>query len=181
MNVPRVFLSVSSLVLLSLAGCGTAPSSASDKADLQARSSSMLGRAKESDPTLAQRLREVPGYAVFPKIGKGAAGVGGAYGRGLLYENDQLIGYCDMVQGSVGAQLGGKSYAEIVVFESQRSLDDFKNGQFTLDANASAIAVKSGAAANANSMDGVTVFTMDDSGLMFEAALGGQKFSYEPA
>lgn len=181
MNVPRLFLSVSSVVLLSLAGCGTSPSSSSDKADLQARASSTLARAKENDPTLTQRLREVPGYAVFPRIGKGAVGVGGAYGRGLLYENDQLVGYCDMVHGSVGAQLGGKTFSEIVVFESQQSLDEFKNGEFALDANASAVAVKSGAAASANSMDGVTVFTMDDSGLMFEAAVGGQKFSYEPA
>jgi len=181
MNVIVAALSLSSLFLLSLAGCSTAPESSHDKADLQARAASTVARAKTNDPTLAQRLRDAAGYAVFPKVGKGAAGVGGAYGKGLLYENDQLVGYCDMVQGSVGAQLGGKTYAEIVVFENRTTLENFKAGSFALDARASAVALKSGAAANANYKDGVAVFTMDDSGLMFEAAIGGQKFSYEPA
>lgn len=180
MNFTLVALCAASL-LLSLAGCSGAPAPSSDKADLQARAASAIARAKQNDPTLAQRLREAPAYALFPCIGKGAAGVGGAYGKGVLFENEQLVGYCEMVQGPVGAQVGGRTYAEIVVFENRRALEHFKSGVFALDARAAAVAVKSGAAANARFSNGVAVFTMDDSGLMFEAALGGQKFTYEPS
>ena len=162
------------------AGCSTAPESSADKADLQARAASAVARAKQTDPTIAQRIRAAAGHAVFPRIGKGAAGVGGAYGKGILYEKEELVGYCDMVQATVGAQLGGKTYTEILVFENVAALDHFKAGTFALDAQATAVAVDAGAAANATFAQGVAVFTMGDAGLMFEAAIGGQKFSYEP-
>jgi lipid-binding SYLF domain-containing protein len=183
MKTARTHLALASLAAaaaLTFAACSTAPDTATDKADLQARAASAVARAKQSDPTIAEHLRKAAGYAVFPAIGKGAVGVGGAYGKGVVYEQDMLVGYCDLTEGTIGAQLGGKSFTEILVFENRNTLDQFKAGTFTFDAQATAVALKSGAAANANFAKGVTVFTMDDSGLMFEASVGGQKFRYEP-
>ena len=103
----------------------------------------------------------------------------GAYGRGVLYENGVFTGYCDLVQGSIGFQLGGQAYSEIICFSTTEALTLFKTGNFAFDAQATAVALKSGAGANAKYSNGVAVFTMDESGLMFEASIGGQKFSYE--
>jgi lipid-binding SYLF domain-containing protein len=116
---------------------------------------------------------------VFPTVGKGAVGVGGAYGRGVLYEGGVVTGYCDLTQGSIGLQLGGQAYSQIIAFSTAEALTLFKTGNFAFDAQATAVALKSGAGANAKYSNGVAVFTMDESGLMFEASIGGQKFSYE--
>jgi len=116
---------------------------------------------------------------VFPKISKGAAGVGGAYGKGVLFQNGRIVGYCDVSQASIGLAIGGQTYTEIICFEDQKSFDRFRRGDFTFDAQATAVALQSGAGANAKYSDGVAVFTMDERGLMFEAAIGGQKFAYQ--
>jgi lipid-binding SYLF domain-containing protein len=138
-----------------------------------------LAKAERNDPTLSTLLRDAKGYAVFPTVGKGAAGIGGAYGKGVLYEAGAFTGYCDLTQTSIGLQLGGQSYTEIICFSTEDALTRFKTGQFAFDAQATAVAVKSGAGANAKFSDGVAVFTMDEAGLMFEASIGGQKFSYQ--
>jgi lipid-binding SYLF domain-containing protein len=121
------------------------------------------------------------GYAVFPSVGKGAAGVGGAYGKGVVYERGRVVGFCDMTQATVGAQLGAQKYSEIICFENEKTLAKFKDEKLAFDAQASAVAGKSGSAANASYSDGVMVYTLNESGLMAEAAIGGQKFSYQPA
>lgn len=143
------------------------------------KSASTLQSAEAKDPTLAKTLKNAAGYAVFPSVGKGAAGVGAAYGRGVVYENAKPVGYCDLTQANVGLQLGGQSYSEILVFADQDALNRFKKGNFAFSATASAVALKSGAAANAKFSEGVAVFTMAQTGLMYEASVGGQKFSYE--
>jgi lipid-binding SYLF domain-containing protein len=89
------------------------------------------------------------------------------------------VGYCDLSQASVGFQLGAQTYSEILCFEDQKAFDRFKAGTFTFDAQATAVALESGAGANAKYNEGVSVFTMDEKGLMFEAAVGGQEFSYQ--
>jgi lipid-binding SYLF domain-containing protein len=109
---------------------------------------------------------------VFPSVGKGAVGVGGAYGKGVLYNNGVAVGYCDLSQGTIGFQLGGQAYTEIIAFETQQAVDTFKQGNFRFDAQATAVALKSGAGANAKFTNGVAVFTMDEAGLMFEASVG---------
>jgi lipid-binding SYLF domain-containing protein len=139
----------------------------------------VLAKAQANDPTLAKVLNEAHGYAVFPSIGKGAIGIGGACGRGVLYENGKAVGYCDMKQASIGLQLGGQTYAEIIAFTTKEALDSFKTGNFAFDAQATAVALKSGASANAKYSNGVAVFTMDEAGLMYEASVGGQKFNYQ--
>jgi lipid-binding SYLF domain-containing protein len=118
------------------------------------------------------------GHAVFPKIGKGGVIVGGAYGRGIVYEQGGMIGYADMTQASVGAQLGGQTYSEIIAFENKEALERFKQNRLALSANLSAVIVESGAAKAARYTDGVAVFVMPRAGAMAEASVGGQKFTF---
>jgi lipid-binding SYLF domain-containing protein len=167
------------LVMFALAGCATAPKSAEGKADLEKEAEAALATAKKDDPSVAKVFDEAAGYAVFPTVGKGAVGVGGAYGKGVLYEKGITVGYCDLSQASIGFQLGGQGYTEIIAFESQDAVNRFKSGNFAFDAQATAVALKSGAGANAKYANGVAVFTMDEAGLMYEASIGGQKFSYK--
>lgn len=165
--------------LLALAACATAPASAEGKADLQRSAAETLSQAQKNDPSLRDVIRKSAGYAVFPSIGKGAIGIGGAYGKGALYQSGALAGYCDVTQGSIGFALGGQAYSEILVFEDTAAVQRFKNGNFRFDAQATAVALKSGAGANARFANGIAVFTMDEAGLMYEASIGGQKFSYQ--
>ena len=165
---------------LVMTGCATAPPTAQGKTDIRAEAATALAKAQASDPTLTVFTRAAAGYAVFPSIGKGGALVGGAYGNGVLYENGRVVGYCDLSQATIGAQLGGQSYTEIICFDSADSVERFKQGKIRFDAQATAVALKSGAGANAKYRDGVVVFTMDEAGLMAEASVGGQQFSYQP-
>jgi lipid-binding SYLF domain-containing protein len=166
--------------VLALSGCSTAPETAEGKADIEQEASAALAKAKTTDPSLVPVFDSAAGYAVFPSVGKGAAGIGGAYGKGVLYENGVAVGYCDLSQATIGFQLGGQAYTEIICFETPQAVETFKQGNFRFDAQATAVALKSGAGANAEFKEGVAVFTMDEAGLMYEASVGGQKFSYQP-
>jgi lipid-binding SYLF domain-containing protein len=97
----------------------------------------------------------------------------------VLYERGVAVGYCDLSQATIGVQLGGQAYTEIICYENQQAVDTFKQGHFRFDAQATAVALKSGVGANAKFTNGVAVFTMDEAGLMYEASIGGQKFSYQ--
>ena len=171
-----------SIAALPLAACSSTPTpkTTEKQVDVKADATAALERAKREDPTLGARLDEAAAYAVFPKVGKGAAGVGGAYGRGVLYEGGKMVGYCDLTQASIGLQLGGQSYTEILCFETQQAVEKFKKGDLALDAQASAVAIKSGASRNARYEDGVAVLTSNEKGLMAEASVGGQKFRFQP-
>src|SRR5450631_1705342 len=138
------------------------------------------------------------GYAVFPTIGKAGLGVGGAFGKGRVYSQGKLIGDVSMSQLSVGFQAGGQSYSQIVFFENKRALDDFTSGNFEFGANVGAIAITASASASGGTTgasaaasggkkdaatageyhDGMVVFTIAKGGLMYEASVSGQKFSY---
>ncbi len=162
-----------------LAACSTAPKSEEGKSDIRSQAATAVASAERNDPTLGPILRDAKGYAVFPSVGKGAVGVGGAYGKGVLYEAGVFSGYCDLSQASIGLQLGGQAYSEIIAFSTPEALTLFKTGNFAFDAQATAVALKSGAGANAKYSNGIAVFTMDEAGLMYEASIGGQKFSYQ--
>ena len=174
------FLAVPAIALVALAGCSTAPQSESGKDAIVFDANATLTKAKSNDPSLGTLMSSAKGYAVFPTVGKGAIGVGGAYGKGVLYQAGKVIAYCDLTQASIGLQLGGQAYGEIIAFETEGSLGRFKSGNFAFSAQATAVALKSGAGANAKYADGVAVFTMGESGLMYEASIGGQKFSCQP-
>jgi lipid-binding SYLF domain-containing protein len=164
---------------LMMTGCATAPATMEGKSDIENDAAVALTKAQTSDPTLVNTFTAAAGYAVFPSVGKGAAGVGGAYGKGVLFERGAAVGYCDLSQASIGFQLGGQAYTEIICFETPQAVDTFKQGHLRFDAQATAVALKSGAGANAKFTDGVAVFTMDEKGLMYEASVGGQQFTYQ--
>ncbi len=164
---------------LSMGGCSTAPRTEEARADIRTEANETLAQARSSDSSLGTLLDAAKGYAVFPTVGKGAIGIGGAYGKGVLYEGGAFVGYCDLTQASIGFQLGGQAYSEIIAFGTEEALTKFKTGNFAFSAQATAVALKSGAGANAKYSDGVAVFTMGEAGLMYEASVGGQKFSYQ--
>jgi len=140
------------------------------------------------------------GYAVFPTIGKGGVGIGGAYGKGQVYAGGNHVGDTSMTQVTIGVQLGGQAYSQIIFFEDKRAFDEFTSGNFEFGAEASAVAITAGASATASTggtsagasagrkdaktvgayTKGMAVFTVAKGGLMYEASIGGQKFSYKP-
>lgn len=170
-------LLVSAAVVISACASKVAPVGES-KDQLIRESEQAVSLFKRSDSSMERFFDRSYGYAIFPKISKGAAGVGGANGRGLVYEQGDLIGYTTMSQATIGLQLGGQSFSEIIFFRDKVDLTIFKQGNLEFDANASAVAATSGAGASADYSKGVAVFTMARGGLMFEASIGGQNFTY---
>lgn len=136
--------------------------------------------ARQKDPSLVNWFENAYGYAVYPRVGKGGIGVGGAYGKGLVILGDKTIATTSLSQVSIGLQLGGQVYSEFIFFRDKTALDDFSRGNFELGAQASAVAITAGASADAAYNGGVAIFTIAEGGLMFEASVGGQKFKYEP-
>ena len=111
---------------------------------------------------------------------KGGLVVGGARGQGVVYAQGRHVGYCDLTQGSVGAQAGAQTFSELLVFANQDALDRFKAGQVTFAADASAVVLKTGVTTDASFIDGVAVVVSPIGGVMLEAAIGGQQFTYQP-
>jgi lipid-binding SYLF domain-containing protein len=169
-----------SVGILLLGGCSTAPKSTAGRENLESEVQNALTVAKNMDPGLQKFFDTAAGYAVFPKVGKGAFVAGGAFGRGILYENGQPVGYCTLTQATVGLAAGGQEFTEIIFFETPDAVNKFKAGDLAFAAQASAVALRSGASANAKYANNVLVFTMGETGLMVEASVGGQKFSYQP-
>jgi lipid-binding SYLF domain-containing protein len=137
-----------------------------------------IGEMRRADPGLTRFFEGAAGYAVFATVAKGAVGVGGAHGNGLLYERGMATGETTLTQLTVGLQLGAQAYSEIIFFETEKALQDFKRGEYAMAAQVSAVAASAGASANAKYVQGVSVFTHAKGGLMAEISLGGQKFSY---
>ena len=135
---------------------------------------------KKTDPGIDTFFKEAHAYAVFPEITKGAIGIGGAAGDGTVFERGTAIGSASVTQVTIGLQLGGQTYSEVIFFKDKAALDNFKRGDYEVAAGASAIALKDGVSKAAEYSNGVAIFTMGTGGLMFEASIGGQKFSFEP-
>ena len=129
--------------------------------------------------SLKPYFKKARGYAVFPNVGKGGIGIGGARGSGEVFEKGNIIGKTTLNQVSIGFQLGGQAFSQIIFFKDKNSLDRFTEGNFEFGASASAALVTEGANASADYSDGVAVLTFSKGGLMYEASIGGQKFSYE--
>ncbi|MCR9106895.1 MAG: YSC84-related protein [Gammaproteobacteria bacterium] len=142
------------------------------------------------------------GYAVFPTIGKAGIGIGGAHGSGKVYAQGKVIGTSKMSQITMGIQLGGQAYSQIIFFETEEALKNFTSGNFEFGAQATAVALTAGVSAEASTgggaaagasggqndantssagyRKGMAIFTIAKGGLMYEATLGGQKYSYKP-
>jgi lipid-binding SYLF domain-containing protein len=148
-----------------------------NKRDREARE--VIAKFKLKDSSLERFFKDAAGWAVFPTIAKGGFIVGGARGDGVVYEKDEVIGYSVVSQGTIGLQIGGQTYSEIVFFEDTAALNHFKVGNAELSAQASAVAVTAGASADAGYAQGVAIFTMAKGGAMLEASVGGQGFSFE--
>jgi lipid-binding SYLF domain-containing protein len=152
-------------------------------------------------PELQPFFSNAYGYAVFPTIGKGGMGIGGAYGKGRVYRGDTAVGDTSVTKISIGIQLGGQSFSQIIFFENRESFKDFTSGNFEFDATASAVAITAGAQAEAGTKGssvskgknsenvehksgeyykGMAIFTYIKGGLMYEASIAGQKFKYKP-
>jgi lipid-binding SYLF domain-containing protein len=132
----------------------------------------------KTDALMSNLFNSAHGYAIFPNVGKGGIGVGGAAGNGAVYENGVLIGMAKMTQATIGFQWGGQAYREVIFFENKNILDNFRASRFEFSAQASAVAVTVGASGNAKYKNGVMIFTQEKGGLMYEASVGGQKFKF---
>lgn len=139
----------------------------------------LIKNMKEKDPGIQKVFDKSVAWAVFPKISKAGIGIGGAAGNGRVYRKDTFIGTTTLSQVSVGFQLGGQIFGEIIFFQDDFTLDKFKNGKFELGANISAIVFDLGAAETAGFKDGTMVFVVPQAGLMYEATLSGQKFTFK--
>jgi len=135
---------------------------------------------KETDSGINKFFSNSYGYVVFPGIGKGGLGVGGAGGKGTVFKGGSAVADAKMTQVTIGFQAGGQKYAEVIFFKDKEAYDRFMGGNYEFAAQVSAVALKSGASADAEYRDGMLVFTQAIGGLMYEASVGGQKFKVEP-
>jgi len=154
-----------------------------------------------NQPATAPFFAESYAYAIFPTIGKGGIGIGGAFGKGRAYRGGQYVGDVSMGQVTIGFQLGGQAYSEIIFFQNSEIFAEFTDGDFEFGADASAVALTAGAQASvstkgatssagssagntdksaANWYRGMSVFTLAKGGLMYQATIGGQGFDYSP-
>jgi lipid-binding SYLF domain-containing protein len=134
----------------------------------------------KADADIAKWFDTAYGYAVFPSITKAAVVVGGAGGGGRVFEKGTYVGDVRVSQASIGASLGGQSFAEAIFFETKAALDRFKDSKWETTAGMSAIAASSGKSKDAKYADGVAIFTQGNKGLMADVSVGGQKFKYTP-
>jgi lipid-binding SYLF domain-containing protein len=162
--------------------------------------SSTVKMFKES-PAVVKFFKNSYGYAVFPTIGKAGFVVGGSYGKGQVYRSGKVTGKVSVVEGSIGFQIGGEAFSEIIFFEDKRAYDEFTSGNFEFDATAQAVAITAGAQAQAGTTGksagasagpntgvqadtkyhkGMATFVQSKGGLMVEASIAGQKFKFEP-
>jgi lipid-binding SYLF domain-containing protein len=164
--------------LLVIIGCVNAQSS-KDKEIIKDSNDAKAAFIKQ-DPQMAGFFSKAYGYVIFPNVGKGGLGIGGAAGNGSVYQGGKLIGMAKMSQVTIGFQAGGQAYREVIFFETAATLQRFKENKVEFSAQVSAVAASAGASANAKYKEGVLVFTMQKGGLMYEASLGGQKFKFNP-
>jgi len=169
------------LMLVLLTGAtGCASWDPEGQANLEQDAAATLKAFRASDPQMQRFFDSAYAYAVFPTVGKGAMGIGGAYGEGLVYRGGKPIARTSLTQVTVGLQLGGQAYHEIIFFRDREAFERFRTGRLKLAAQLSAVAATAGASADASYEQGVAVFTLARGGLMYEASVGGQSFSYEP-
>lgn len=170
------FLTFVAAAALALAGCESATPSDPQVYNDQAKLT--LEQMEHTDAGLQGALSNAYGYVLFPDVGKAAVGIGGANGRGVVYEEGRPIGYATLTQGSVGLQLGGETYAELIIFKSSDAMASFRNGDLTLGADASATILKDGAGAALQFKHGTAVLVQPKGGLMAGVSINGQTIHF---
>ncbi len=146
---------------------------------LEPKVTDAIEKILEKDSGMQSFFDKATGYAVFPNVGKGGFGIGGARGKGLLKVGGETVAVVTLTQLTFGFQAGGQAYSEFIFFEDDLALGNFKRGNYELGAQASAVAITAGASADADFNEGVAIFTQAKGGLMYEATVGGQKFKVE--
>ncbi|MEE4296168.1 MAG: YSC84-related protein [Wenzhouxiangella sp.] len=172
---PLIRASITLLTLLIMVGCVSTPSD--DRMLRESRA--VLDQFVAEDPGLRDWVSNAYGYAVFPEIAKGGFWVGGGFGRGVVFERGEPIGRATTSQATIGAQIGAQTYSQVIFFRDQAALRTFQRGNLEFSAQATAVAATAGAAATTSYERGVAVFNMTRGGLMAEASVGGQRFTYE--
>jgi lipid-binding SYLF domain-containing protein len=173
-------LASAALVVGGLA-CASGPDTVEEQENLQERAEGTLREMQAKDSGLEALIDQSYGYVVFPEISKGGVLVGGATGTGVAYEQGVPIGSVTVNQASIGATLGGQSFSELILFENEATFRRITGGKFTFGADASAVALKAGAAASGAFRDGVAVFVMPRGGLMVDLSVRGQELDFQPA
>jgi lipid-binding SYLF domain-containing protein len=147
--------------------------------DVSEKSAEAIKEMKRTNDKIGKYFSSAYGYAVFPSVGKGGLGVGGAAGNGTVYKGGAIVGDTKLSQLTIGFQAGGQSYSEIIFFKSADAFNNFTGNKFEFAAQTSAVAVTAGASFDVDYKDGILVFTHAKGGLMYEASVGGQKFKTE--
>jgi lipid-binding SYLF domain-containing protein len=179
-KIKTVMIILCCLTALNFVGCATVPTNVEGRNVLTSQVDEAIAAFKNKDPEIQRFFDTSYGYAVFPKVGKAAFVVGGAFGRGQVFTQKELVGYSSISQASIGFSFGGESFREIIFFESKEDLEEFQAEEYTFSAQVSGVALTAGAAAKANYNQGKIVFIIAESGLMVDVSLGGQKFKYIP-
>ncbi len=172
----RSFCLLALVSLLALGGCASTPSDDT----LERESRAALARFIDRDPGLQGWVDQAHAYVIFPDVAKGGLGVGGAFGRGMVFQNGAPIGRATVSQATVGAQIGAQSYSQVIFFQDDAALRIFQRENLEFSAQAPAVAATAGAAATTSYERGVAVFLLVRGGLMAEASVGGQRFTYTP-
>jgi lipid-binding SYLF domain-containing protein len=176
-----IIKSVTAIAIAFGVGCATAPKTSEERASLESDAMEVVSEMQAQSPGLRQVIDQAAGYAVFPSVGKGGLIVGGAHGRGVLFEGGRAVGYVQINEASLGLTAGGQSFSELIVFHDRESLNDVKRDDFELGADASVIALTEGAGASAQPLEaGVSVYVLPRGGLMADVSLGGQRIDFEP-
>ncbi len=162
------------------AGCATAPATRAEKESLQTSARATLDEMIARNPAIQDIIRNAPGYAVFPSIGKGGVLVGGAHGQGILYEHGVPTGYVAVEQASIGAQLGGQTFAQLLVLHTPQQIADVKAGRFTAGANLGVVVLSQSANTQTNFNPNASLFVMPRGGLMVDVSVSGQRIKYQP-
>ena len=164
------------MAALLLAGCTSiAPFTPDERAELERDARRIVAVLDARQPGFAERLRAAPAFAVFPDVGKGAALIGLSYGKGVLYDQGQLVGYCDVTGGLLGLALGGQGYSLILSLDTPAAVRRFKHGVYSLGTQANVVVGDLGASKQSSYHDDVSVLIFDEFGLMLEASLGTQE------
>lgn len=174
------FLRLSLMVLPAVLLCAAPTSAKKSEEDISAKVQKVRKTWQEKDSTFNATLDKAYAYAIFPEVGKGGFIVGASHGAGEVYRGGKLIGHAKMTQTTVGAQVGGQTYAEVILFKNKNALERFKGDRFEGTVAATAVGGKKGAAAACKYKDGVAIMVLPLKGAMAEAAGGGQKFNFEP-
>jgi len=166
------------VMFITLISCGPGKSGSGDVDALMSDTRDAKAAMIQADDNLQELFNTSAGYAIFPNVGKGAYIIGGASGNGVVYENGTMVGYSNLKQVDVGLQVGGKAYREVLFFKTQEALDDFKDGEYELSGNASAVIIEKGKSKTIKFQDGIAVATMPKAGAMVGVSVAGQRFGY---